>query len=262
MQSRSLINDPKRWKFTGDTYYVMTYDEIKAAFQKNGHQVLDQNIVDLAISTTVDIANQCNVEFKFNKSYLPVVKPPEDNTEFNNWAKKRKQKFPEETQSARYMRYLCIKGLKAKGLTSQDYRDRLEFEIDVINKMGFPDYFLIMEDIMKFCKISDIPVGPARGCFKKGTQVQLIDTIKNIEEVNIGDIVVGHDEQPHEIIDTLQYDVDEELAILECDNKQIQCTKDHKIYAIKKEDWERGVREPKWYKADELQEEDYIAELE
>ncbi len=44
-------------------------------------------------------------------------------------------------------------------------------------------------------------------------------------------------------------------------NKNIECTKDHKIYAIKKEDFEKGIRKPQWYKADELNEGDYIAEL-
>jgi len=267
IQSRSLLDDPNRWKFPGDTFYVMTREEVLSLFNQNGHEVLDQKIVELAVDTTVQVAEQCNVNFDFGKAYLPVVDTPHDNEEFNSWAEKRKEKLlredkPEETNSALYMRYLCIKGLKAKGLTSQEYKDRLEFEIEVINKMGFPDYFLIMEDIMRFCRENDIPYGPARGCFLPDMQVQLADGIlKNIQDVQIGDIVVGHDETPHKVIDTLQYDCEEEIAVLECGDKIIKCTKDHKIYAVKKEDWDKGICEPKWYKADELNEEDYIAEL-
>ena len=163
MQSRSLINDPNRWKFPGDTFFVMTREEILSLFQQNGHEVLDQKVIETAVDTTVEIAEKCNVSFEWGKAYLPVVNPPKDNIEFNGWAGKRKVKLPNETDSMRYMRYLCIKGLKKMNLTSQEYRDRLEFEIDVINKMGFPDYFLIMEDIMRFCRDSGIPVGPARG---------------------------------------------------------------------------------------------------
>jgi hypothetical protein len=262
MQSRSLIDDPNRWRFPGDTFFVMTREEILSLFQQNGHEVLDQKVIETAVDTTVEVAEKCNVSFEWGKAYLPVVNPPHDNEEFNGWANKRKEKLPDETDSMRYMRYLCIKGLKKMNLTSQEYKDRLEFEIDVINKMGFPDYFLIMEDIMRFCRDNDIPVGPARGCFLPDMQIQLANGIlKNIQDVQIGDIVVGHDETPHEVIDALEYDCKEEIAVLECGDKVIKCTKDHKIYAIKKEDWDKGIREPKWYKADELNEEDYIAEL-
>lgn len=163
MQSRSLIDDPNRWRFPGDTFFVMTRKEILSLFQQNGHEVLDQKVIETAVDTTVEIAEKCNVSFEWGKAYLPVVNPPKDNIEFNDWAEKKKVSKPEETDSMRYMRYLCIKGLKKMNLTSQEYRDRLEFEIDVINKMGFPDYFLIMEDIMRFCRDSGIPVGPARG---------------------------------------------------------------------------------------------------
>lgn len=164
MQSHSLLKDPKRWKFPGDTFYVMSREEIISAFKSNGHEVLDQKVIEEAIDNTVEIAEKCNVSFDWGKHYLPKIEPPSDNVEFNMWVSKRKESNTKSnTISGDYLRYLCIKGLKDKGKTSKEYRDRLDYELKIINDMCFPDYFLIMEDIMRFCRESDIPVGPARG---------------------------------------------------------------------------------------------------
>ena len=138
MQSRSLLSDPGRWRFPGDTFYVMTREEILEMFKCNGHQKLDQKVIEEAVDNTVAIAEQCNVTFNWGKHYLPKIDAPHDNEEFNNWAKNRKS---DGSTSGDYLRYLCIKGLKAKKLTSKEYRDRLDFELKVINDMGFPDYF-------------------------------------------------------------------------------------------------------------------------
>ena len=160
IQSRSLMNDPKRWKFPGDTYFVMTRSEMTELFNSNGHQVLDQKIVELAMDTTVEIAAKCNVELELGKHYLPVVKPPEDDVKFNEWAEKR---LTDETISDKFLRYLSMKGLKERGKTTKEYRDRLDYELGVIAKAGYSDYFLIMWDIMRFCRESKIPTGSARG---------------------------------------------------------------------------------------------------
>lgn len=160
MQSRRLVNDPQRWRFPGNTFYVMTREQMTEAFRSNGHEVLDQNVIQLAMDTTVEIAEKCNVSFNWGSHVLPKIEPPADNVEFNSWASKRQT---DGSPSSDYLRYLCIKGLKEKGLITKEYRDRLDFELKVINDMGFPDYFLIFWDIMKFCRENDVPVGPARG---------------------------------------------------------------------------------------------------
>ncbi|MFW6007961.1 MAG: DNA polymerase III subunit alpha [archaeon] len=159
IQSRSLVSDPDRWQFPGDTFYVMSREEILQSFKRNGHEVLDQSIVELAVNTTVDIANQCDVSINFGKHYLPQIEPPKNNNEFSEWANQK----PDGLSSENYLRYLCIKGLKDKGKTSQEYRERLDYELGIINQMGFPDYFLIMADIMDFCRNNNVPYGPARG---------------------------------------------------------------------------------------------------
>ncbi len=159
IQSKSLLSDPDRWQFDGDTYYVMSRDEILSAFKSNGHEILDQKVIELAVDTTVDIAEKCNVDIKFGKHYLPSVDLPKNNDEFVNWATQKNGQLSGEN----YLRYLCIKGLKARNKVTKDYRDRLEYELEIINSMGFCDYFLVMEDIMSFCEKNKIPRGPARG---------------------------------------------------------------------------------------------------
>lgn len=160
IQSRSLLSDPNRWKFPGDSFYVMSREEVLSAFKKNGHETLDQKVIEEAADNTVAIAEQCAVTFKWGDHKLPKINPPADDQKFNNWTAHRKT---DGSISADYLRYLCITGLKAKGKTSKAYRDRLDYELGVIDSMGFPDYFLIMEDIMRFCREDGIPVGPARG---------------------------------------------------------------------------------------------------
>lgn len=258
------MSDPNRWKFPGDTFYVMSRDEMKHAFNTNGHQNLDQQVVDLAMDTTIDIANKCNVNLRWDQHFLPAVPVPSDDI-YENKIKRAKNKNPNFTPgSDTFLKHVCQEGLKEKGKTSKDYLDRLNYELSVINNMGFPDYFLIVWDIMKFCHDNDIPVGPARGCASRDEKVQLANgTIKKIQEVMIGDIVIGHDEIPRKVIDTLQYDCNEDLVTLEVEsNKSLTMTKDHKVYAIKKEDFDKGIREPQWYAMDDLDENDYIAELE
>ncbi len=258
------MKDPNRWKFTGDTYYVMSREEIESSFKRNGHEILDQKVIELAIDTSVEIANKCNVNLTWNQHFLPKIKEPSDEI-YENKVKKAKMKNPNFIpNSETFLKHLCQEGLKSKNKTSKEYLDRLNYELSVINNMGFPDYFLIVWDIMKFCNDNKIAVGPARGCVSEGELVQLFNgTIKKIENVKIGDIVVGHDETPRKVINTLEYDCNEEIVTLETENnKSLTMTKDHKVFAIKKEDFDKGTREPKWYAMDDLNDGDYLCELE
>lgn len=259
IQSKTTWNNPNRWSFKGDTYYIMSRQQIKDAFMCNGHETLDQNIVDEAISTTVDIINKCNVNINLGNPQLPVIKPPKDE-KFEKWESKFKS---DNTISDDYLRYICIQGLKKKGKTSAKYKDRLNYELNVIKEMGFSDYFLILSDLLEYSRNNDIPTGPARGCAKKGQLVNTKNGIKKIENVQIGDMVIGHDEISRKVINTLQYNCNEDIIKLETENnKELIMTKDHKIYAIKGEDFNKGIREPKWYTMEELNENDYICELE
>lgn len=256
------MKDPNRWKFTGDTYYVMSREEIESSFKRNGHEILDQKVIELAIDTSVEIANKCNVNLTWNQHFLPKIKEPSDEI-YENKVKKAKMKNPNFIpNSETFLKHLCQEGLKSKNKTSKEYLDRLNYELSVINNMGFPDYFLIVWDIMKFCNDNKIAVGPGRGCWVGDMVVMTKNRGQvKIKDVQVGDLVVGHEEIIRKVIKTFEYDCNEEIVSLNIGEKLLDCTKDHKIFAIKKEDFDKGIREPKWYKADELKEEDYVAEL-
>lgn len=310
LQSSSLISDPNRWYFPGNSYYVMNREEITDYFKRKyqyklikkrntkknassefrfeyvhnydgdkftnpdktikdfveiveegefDYSDLDQNIIAQAIAETENVAQKCNFEIELGNHYLPKINIPTDNEHFNKWRNKlsKENKINED-----YLRYLCIKGLKKLGLTTKEYRDRLEYELGIINSMDFPDYFLIYYDIAKFCADENIPIGPGRGCFTPTSIVNTQDGDKYISDVQIGDVVCSEDEQSHEVVNVMSYDADENVVSFNVEDKTIDgATLDHKIYAIKKADYDKGVRNPQWYPAFELDVGDYIAEV-
>lgn len=258
MQSGKELSDPNRWRFPGDTFFIASRKEMEEMFNCNGHEIFPKDELKKALDNSVKIANSCEFDLQLDTHYLPNINIPIEDVEFKRWHDKKGGNI-----NKNYLKYLCIKGLKKKGLTEQAYRERLEHEIEVIDSMGFNDYFLIYYDIMRFCEESNIAVGPGRGCFLPNNIVQLANgTKKYIQDIQLNDVVIGHDEVPNKVLLTYEYDCNEEIIDFATENnKKINCTTDHKIYAIKEEDFNRGIREPKWYKADELNEGDYICEL-
>lgn len=258
MQTGKLLSDPNRWKFPGDTFFIASRQEMEEMFDVSGHHRFPKDALKNALDNSVRIANSCSFELEINKHYLPNISVPVENKEFINWHNKRGNDINSD-----YLKYLCIKGLKQKGLTDKIYRDRLDYELQVIGDMGFNDYFLIYYDIMEFCRLSKIPVGPGRGCFTPKNRVVLNNgETKLIDQIIFGDVVVSHDEKPHSVINKFEYDCKEKIVDLSIKgNKNIECTKDHKIYAIKKIDYINGSREPKWYEAEQLEPGDYIAQI-
>ena len=100
-----------------------------------------------AIENTQIIAEKCNVEFEFGNTKLPHFEVPNGMDHFE------------------YFKNQCFFGLN-KHLGDnppQKYIDRLNYELDVINKMGYVDYFLIVHDFIRYAKSKKIPVGPGRG---------------------------------------------------------------------------------------------------
>ena len=245
-------------KFTNPDKTIKDFVEVVEEGEFN-YSDLDQNVIAQSIAETENVANQCNFEIELGKHYLPKIDIPSDNEHFNQW---RSKLSTDNKVNEDYLRYLCIKGLKKLGLTSQEYRERLEYELGVINSMDFPDYFLIYYDIAKFCADENIPIGPGRGCFVPTSMVNTQNGNKYIADIDVGDVVFGVDEQQHEVVDLMSYDVEEDVVSFNVEDKKIDgATLDHKIYAIKKVDYDNGIRNPQWYAANELEVGDYIAEV-
>ncbi len=133
----STMDDPNRMKFSCDEFYLKTCDEMREALPEYPE----------ALSNTLDIADRCDVSIEFGNIILPVFEVPEETT-------------PEE-----YLRSQCIEGLKVRygDPIPENVIERLDHELKVINDKGFPAYFLITADFVKWAKDNGIGVGPGRG---------------------------------------------------------------------------------------------------
>lgn len=136
IQTNSVMDDEDRFGFSSDQFYLKSYEEMAQTFAD----------VPEALSTTLDIAERCNVSFEFGKVYLPHYEVPEG-----------------ETLDS-YLRKLCYEGARERyGEITDAVRERLEYELSVIRDMGFSGYFLIVWDVISWARRNGIRVGPGRG---------------------------------------------------------------------------------------------------
>ncbi|MCH5303499.1 MAG: DNA polymerase III subunit alpha [Ruminococcus sp.] len=137
IQTNKTINDEDRMEFKTDEFYLKSEEEMRSLFKE----------IPQAFDNTQKIADRCNVEFEFGVRKLPHFDLPEGVDHFE------------------YFKNECYKGLYKHYGESPDksLTDRLEYELSTINRMGFVDYYLIVNDFVQFAKRSDIPVGPGRG---------------------------------------------------------------------------------------------------
>ena len=142
MQTQSMKDEENRFHFPNNEFYVKTVSEMRDAFKW-----MDSETFDQCIQNTVNIAEQCHVTIKW-EAPLPDFKVPPNHT----------------TDS--YLEELVMQGLKRKygeeNITSE-LKERVKYELGIIEKMGFSAYFLITWDFIHFAKTHDIPVGPGRG---------------------------------------------------------------------------------------------------
>ena len=137
IQTNHTIDEDTGMEFGTDDFYLKTENEMREIFADYPE----------AIENTNKIAEMCNVEFEFGKTKLPHFEVPDGEDHFS------------------YLKKLCYEGLKKNYGENPDkiYTDRLDYELSVINEMGYVDYFLIVADFISFAKKKDIPVGPGRG---------------------------------------------------------------------------------------------------
>jgi len=138
IQTGKRMSDEDRMRFETEEFYIKSPEEMSEYFSEFPD----------AIENTVKIAEKCNYDFEFGVTKLPNYDVPE---EFETHAD--------------YFKDLCYKGIKNRyGETPEkEIMDRLEYEISVIEKMGYVDYFLIVWDYINYAKSVGIPVGPGRG---------------------------------------------------------------------------------------------------
>ena len=137
VQTGRILGEPGGLSFDTDEFYVKSAKEMRSLFK--GHEE--------AVSITEEIAERCNVEFEFGNIKLPkfTIEGVSDNNE--------------------YFRQLCMNGMYDLygPEPSSEVQERMEYEISVITKMGYTDYFLIVWDFIRYARTNNIPVGPGRG---------------------------------------------------------------------------------------------------
>ena len=130
------LDDPYHFHFANDEFYCKSGDEMRAILGN----------FPGAIENTRVIADRCNVELTFGEHKLPSFDVPEGET------------------AASYLRKLCEKALPERyAIVTDKERSRMDYELGVIDKMGFSDYFLMVMDFIHYAKSHGIPIGPGRG---------------------------------------------------------------------------------------------------
>ncbi|RHR08840.1 DNA polymerase III subunit alpha [Pseudoflavonifractor sp. AF19-9AC] len=154
IQMGKTLDDPGRMKFETQEFYVKSEEEMAALFPNCPE----------ALENTAKIAELCNVEFEFGKYHLPHFQLPDGYTDGDAYFEK-----------------LCMDGFARRYPDGpEEYLKQLRYEMAMIRKMGFVDYFLIVSDFIAFAKGNGIPVGPGRGS-AAGSMVAYCLNITDVE---------------------------------------------------------------------------------
>jgi DNA polymerase-3 subunit alpha len=183
VQSGSTLADPKRFKFDNNEFYLKSAKEMRALFSD----------IPEACDNTLLIAERCNITMRENENLLPQYSVPKGETE-DSWLRKESNK-----------------GLASRldGKIDVQYQERLDYELEVMIKMGFPGYFLVVSDLCSHARSVGIRVGPGRGSaagslVSYALGITALDPIKhgllferflNPERISMPDIDLDFDER-------------------------------------------------------------------
>ncbi len=136
IQTNHTVDEDNGMGMETDEFYIKSGDEMAQLFE----------YCPEAIENTVKIAEMCNVDFEFHNLKLPIFETPDNMDHYE------------------YLCKLCYEGLERRySPVTQELRDRLQYELETIKKMGYVDYFLIVWDFINYGKSTGVPVGPGRG---------------------------------------------------------------------------------------------------
>ncbi|MEW6047888.1 MAG: DNA polymerase III subunit alpha, partial [Bacillota bacterium] len=136
IQTGKFLSDTNRLRFATDQFYLRSPEEMRALFSD----------IPEACDRTLEVAERCNVEIRLGRAELPAFETPHGES------------------ADEYLRQLTYAGARRRfGEFGEDIRQRLDYELSVIQKTGFAGYFLIVQDFVSYARRSGIPVGPGRG---------------------------------------------------------------------------------------------------
>ena len=136
IQTGKTVDEPNRMRFETEEFYLKSEEQMRALFPDHPE----------AADNTVKIAELCRFDFEFGNYKLPRFKLPEG-----------------ETDSFAYLQKLCERGFAERFPDRPEVHKQLDYELEMIRRMGFVDYFLIVSDFIGYAKRNGIPVGPGRG---------------------------------------------------------------------------------------------------
>ncbi len=149
IQTKKTVNDQQRLRFDNH-FYFKNVDEMREVLKAYPPE---------AIANTLEIANRCNLELDYGESVMPKYEVPEGHTNDS------------------YLRELCYQGLREKcGELSEEIQKRLDYELDIISKTGYPGYFLIVWDYVKYAHKQGYPLS-ARGSAASSLVLYALDVI-------------------------------------------------------------------------------------
>lgn len=136
IQTGKTLDDPDRMRFQTDEFYLKTEEEMRKVFPN----------IEEAIANTEIVAEKCNFDFEFGNIHIPYYEVPDGLT------------------ADEYLHKLGIEGLQKKyGTVTDEISERFEYEYNMIKRMGYVEYYLIVWDYINFARSADIVVGPGRG---------------------------------------------------------------------------------------------------
>jgi len=159
IQTGKLLNDPDRMRYGTNQLYFKSPEEMREIFPE----------VPEAYTNTLKIADMIDLELHYDKFLLPNIETP-----------------PEFKSMGEYLKYLCYENAKSKYSEVNDtINRRIEYELEVIDRMGFNGYFLIVKDIVDNARKQNVPVGPGRGSGAGSIVAYLLD-ITQIDPLKYG----------------------------------------------------------------------------
>ena len=157
IQTGKTLDDENRMRYEPRNFYLRSEAEMAELFSE----------YEGAIENTARVAELCNMDFTFGKYHLPEFQLPPGYDSFS------------------YLKELCDEGYRARYGDDESHREQLRYEQNMIEKMGFTDYFLIVSDFVRYARSVGIPVGPGRGS-AAGSMVSYCLYITDIDPVKYG----------------------------------------------------------------------------
>lgn len=242
----SLKENRELWYFGSEDFRKMN-----AKYEFN----YPDTFLELCMNNTLKVAEKCNFKFETGVEKYPRYEPTKEVVEYFGTDKSdeiiKKLAFAKLKKKIKKYQENGIVEMTEEKIKS--YVDRLNYELEVIESKKMLDYFLVNWEIINFYRKQGYDIGPARGCFVPGSRVKMADGMyAPIDTIEIGDKVIDAFGDEREVIDTLEYDIEEDIIELEFDDgRVIECTLDHEILTEN-----RG-----WVQAKNLTEEDEIVDI-